>query len=58
MLIDIEDVNNNAETSLNYLWEDENIFEEEILMDTPTVNEISITQRKEEIDEHGILEES
>jgi len=64
MLIDIEDVysNNTAETSLNYLWVDEKEIEEEILMDptvwTPTVNEISITQRKEEIEKHDILEES
>jgi len=58
ILIDIEDVHskNTAETSLN-LWEDEDVFEEEILMDTP-VNEISLTQREKEIEEHGILEES
>jgi len=59
MLIDIEDVysNNTAGTSIN-LWEDENIFEEEILMNyTPVNNEISITQKEKEI-EDGILEES
>lgn len=49
MLIDIEDVHSahNTDQTSNFL-ENENIIEEEIFMDTSTVEEISVNQRREE----------
>lgn len=55
MFIDIEDVRfkNTAETS-DFIWDNDMMIEEEILMDIPTVKEMSLNQRREEAEEHDI----
>lgn len=55
MFVDIKNVRSTNETCSDFLWEDEHIFEEEIFMDSSTIKEISINQRKE-TEEHSIQE--
>ncbi|XP_018403173.1 PREDICTED: uncharacterized protein LOC108780083 [Cyphomyrmex costatus] len=57
MFVDIEKVRSTDETVSDYLWKDEDIFEEEMLINFPTIKERCINEMKE-IEEHSIREES